>query len=201
MGDENAGRALFGGAVAALVGALIWTAVVKLTNYEVGWVAWGIGALVGLTMAKMTPARSGTLGVYAALLAALGLATGKVMQLKATASSAHQEIVADQEALTHAFLLDMRTGESFSPEVNAELAQLGPRDTVPDLLWGSMMAEARQRMDGAPPQERERVARAMVTQIVGGMSITEQFMATLSLFDALWFFLALGTAWKFMKGD
>jgi hypothetical protein len=38
---------LAGAIGAAAVGAAIWAAIVLITNYEVGWVAWGIGGLVG----------------------------------------------------------------------------------------------------------------------------------------------------------
>ena len=39
--------ALAGGVVAGSIGALIWAAIAYFTGYEVGWVAWGVGGLVG----------------------------------------------------------------------------------------------------------------------------------------------------------
>lgn len=197
--EEGVGGALLGGAVAALVGAGLWALITKLTNTEWGWIAWGVGLLVGLAMARMTPVRSPTLGVYAALLAMLGLATGKVLTLKIEAASAHEEIIDDPETLTQAFLIDMRGRESFSAEVNTQLARLGQQDTVPDDLWATMMAEAGERMQAAPATERERVAQSAVTQIMGSLTLTDQFVGTLGLFDLLWFFLAIGTAWKMLK--
>jgi hypothetical protein len=84
--------------------------------------------------------------------------------------------------------------------VNQRLVALGP-DTVPDALYATMQTEAQARMDAAPAAERERVAKQAVTMVMGSLSLPNQFIATLSLFDLLWFFLAIGTAWKIMKSE
>jgi hypothetical protein len=176
----------------------VWTLLVKLTGSEIGWVAWGVGALVGIVMAKMTPVRGGTIAVYAALFAALGLATGKVMTVKAVlAPMAQQDFVEDPEMLAQAFAWDMRERETYTPEINQQLFQLGD-DTIPDALWAQMVVQAAARRDAAPEAERQRVVQAFVTGIIGAVSFTDQFMSTLSFFDLLWFFLAIGTAWKIM---
>ena len=200
QGDEPVAGALFGGAVAALVAAGVWALVTKATNTEYGMLAWGVGLLVGVVMAAMTPARSATLGVYAALLAMLGLATGKVLTLKIMSGSAHEVVLEHEETLAQAFLMDMRDRETFSPEVNQRLVALA-EDTVPDALYATMQVEAQARMDAAPAAERERVAKQAVTMVMGSLSLPDQFMATLSLFDLLWFFLAIGTAWKIMRSE
>ena len=44
--DDRTPLALAAGLVAALVGGLVWAGIVLFTNYEIGWVAWGIGGLV-----------------------------------------------------------------------------------------------------------------------------------------------------------
>lgn len=41
-------RWLIGGVLAAVVGAGIWALVGCLTHKEIGWIAWGIGFLVGV---------------------------------------------------------------------------------------------------------------------------------------------------------
>src|SRR5688500_7513909 len=49
--DADDGRtplALIAGLVAALMGGGIWAALVFITNLEIGWVAWGVGGLVGI---------------------------------------------------------------------------------------------------------------------------------------------------------
>lgn len=38
---------ILAGSIGGLVGAAIWAGISYATNYEVGWIAWGIGAMVG----------------------------------------------------------------------------------------------------------------------------------------------------------
>jgi hypothetical protein len=177
---------------------VVWALITKWTDTEWGWIAWGVGLAVGLAMARSTPARGSTLAIYAALLAMLGLATGKVLTLKMMAGSAHEEIVKDETTLVQAFMIDMRERETFSPDVNRQIAAVG-EDTLPDALFATMHEEARVRMEAAAPAERERVAKAAVTFFMGNLSLTQQLFGTFGLFDLLWFFLAIGTAWKIMK--
>jgi len=36
------------GGIGGLIGAAIWAGISYATNYEVGWIAWGVGFLVGV---------------------------------------------------------------------------------------------------------------------------------------------------------
>src|SRR6185369_9670393 len=40
-------RGIIGAALAGLVGMIIWTLLIIVTNHEIGYVAWGVGGLVG----------------------------------------------------------------------------------------------------------------------------------------------------------
>ena len=62
--------ALLGGALGALVGACIWAAVSWATHLEIGWVAWGIGCLVGAGAVAMG-GRGKQAAAVCALLAAV----------------------------------------------------------------------------------------------------------------------------------
>jgi len=71
-------RAVIGGLVGGAIGALLWAGVVVFTGYEVGWIAWGVGGLVGYGVAKgnegggRSSTAAGTLAVVIAALAILG---------------------------------------------------------------------------------------------------------------------------------
>jgi hypothetical protein len=198
----SSGRAIVAGLLAALLGAGIWAAVVKMTEYEVGWVAWGVGALVGFAMSKFTEQRSVQLGVYAAVLAVLGLAIGKVATVRMMVPSYGREIVMENEAiLAAAFAIDMRANERFSAQLSLDLARFGERDSLPPPIQNRMMDEVQARMAAAEPAERERVAAMFANNILEEVSLVEQFKASLGLFDLLWFGLAIATAFKFMRGD
>ena len=101
--------------LAAGAGALAWAAVSYFTGYEVGYVAWGIGALVGVATAKFgghgTPC-----ALAAAALAVAGIAGGKLLGTRFVVEKQIQE----------------SCEETFTPELHAEfmrdaadLARLG----------------------------------------------------------------------------
>jgi hypothetical protein len=72
---------LIGGAVAALTGAGIWAAIAYLTGYEIGWIAIGVGAIVGVAVRVMGKGNTPVFGVLAALLALAGCVLGRLMAI------------------------------------------------------------------------------------------------------------------------
>jgi hypothetical protein len=71
-------RSTAAGAVAALVGAILWMVFVQVTGYEVGIVAVGIGFLVGQAMAA-TAGTSTRLPPIGAVLALFGCVLGQIL--------------------------------------------------------------------------------------------------------------------------
>ena len=64
--------------LAAAVGALAWAGIAYLTEYELGYVAWAIGGMVGWAMAKFG-GRGNACAATAAVLAVAGIAGGKLL--------------------------------------------------------------------------------------------------------------------------
>jgi hypothetical protein len=72
--------AILAGIVAAIVGGVVWGLIVKWTDYEVGFVAWGIGFLVGIAVLGATRgARGPVFQVLAVICALLGILLGKYL--------------------------------------------------------------------------------------------------------------------------
>jgi len=70
--------ALAGGLIAALIGGVAWGFIGKLTGYEIGWVAWGVGFLAGFGVVSLAGGRRGVpLQVVAVAAALVGVAIGK----------------------------------------------------------------------------------------------------------------------------
>ena len=70
--------ALVGGLVAAVVGGVVWGYIVELSDYEIGIVAWGIGALAAFGVLLATRHRRGLpLQVIAIVAALVGILVGK----------------------------------------------------------------------------------------------------------------------------
>jgi hypothetical protein len=66
-------------AAAAGIGAAVWAAVTVATNYQIGWMAVGVGFLVGLAVKKAARRGSQEVAVVAAAFALLGCALGNLL--------------------------------------------------------------------------------------------------------------------------
>lgn len=73
------------GVIGGVVGAAVWAGVAYFTEYEIGWIAWGIGGLVGycVAVANKDRLRSPTqAGVIAVVITALSIAGGKYLAVE-----------------------------------------------------------------------------------------------------------------------
>jgi hypothetical protein len=199
--DQAVNRALIGGLVAALLGGVLWAGIVITTKYEVGFVAWAVGGLVGFVMSRVTPSRGQALGTLAALLAVVGLVVGKVLIV--TIGTQHQavlEVEADAELLAQAGLHDLRLTDAMPDPLQERLDALGFNDTIPDALWSDMMAAGTEHATRAGPDEQRRVAAQYADALLENVGLLERLRSQLSPWDLLWFGLAVTTAWRFMRG-
>lgn len=70
--------AALGGLIAAVVGGLIWGWIVRVTNYEIGYVAWAIGVISGFAVVWLSGGKRGVpLQVIAVVSAVMGILIGK----------------------------------------------------------------------------------------------------------------------------
>lgn len=202
---SDADQPLFGaiaaGVVAAFLGGGLWAAIVVVTHYEVGWVAWGVGALVGIAMARMTSARGRHVAMLGALLAGLGLVTGKLLIVTfAARPGIAREIVNDPALLTQAALFELRETRALPESVQTRLDALASTDTLPDDLWAAMEAAGAEHAASASTADRERMARGFASMVTASVGTSGLLRAQLSPWDLLWLFLALTTAWRLLSG-
>jgi hypothetical protein len=188
------------GAIAAFLGGGVWAAVVILANLELGWAAWGIGALVGASMAKVTTARGQTIGLIAALLAAAGLIAGKTLTVTVgTRPGLAKDIRSDSLWIAEAAAYQLRSSKTFPAPVQSQLDQMAESDTLPDALWSDMVAAGRAHVAGLDDAGRDRLAGAYADTLLSRTSTTALFRSQISMWDLLWFGLAIATAWKIMS--
>ena len=77
--ESNLLMGLIGGGLAMLVGAAIWGAVTYFTEYQIGWMAIGVGFLVGIAVKFFGKGRTPVFGISSAVLALIGCALGNLM--------------------------------------------------------------------------------------------------------------------------
>lgn len=197
--DDRTTLALAAGLVAALLGGAAWAVLVTVTHYEIGWLAWAIGGAVGWAMTRATPRRSRGLAITAAALALVGLAAGKAFVTAASAGPIANEIVQSEEMMEGALawrLYDQRTLEPATLAAVDAIQAAG--DTLTDALWADMRSQSAARLAAMSPEERQDLADRVAGDYVRQVGLVGGIRDQLSLFDALWIFLALGTAFRML---
>jgi hypothetical protein len=78
---QNLPLGILGGVVGALVGAAVWAGVTVTTQFQIGWLAVGVGFLAGYSVRMLGKGVSKTFGVVGALCALLGVLTGNLLSI------------------------------------------------------------------------------------------------------------------------
>ncbi|HUG02394.1 MAG TPA: hypothetical protein VML95_11055 [Longimicrobiales bacterium] len=199
LDDGNASLALAIGLVAALAAGGAWALIVLTTGYEIGWVAWGVGLVVGLVMSRLTAARSTGLAAAAAGIAAVGLLVGKLLISTFSVGVVTDAVLEDEEYLTQVTIYHMIEERSFNEGTLADYDAVQEGDTLSDALWDKMVAQARTRVATMTDEERATVASGFAESAIGSMGLSDRIMNQMSGWDLLWFFLAVSTAYSMMK--
>ncbi|MDZ4819621.1 MAG: hypothetical protein SGJ20_11670 [Planctomycetota bacterium] len=71
--------AIFGGAIAALIGAILWAVMTVWTGYQIGYAAIGVGALVGVVVRVLGKGETPLFGIIGGTFALLGCALGNFL--------------------------------------------------------------------------------------------------------------------------
>jgi len=77
--QQNIFAAVGGGLISAIVGAVIWAAVTVVTKYQIGWMAMGLGVIVGLAVRKYGKGISRSYGFIGAALSLVGCLLGNLL--------------------------------------------------------------------------------------------------------------------------
>jgi hypothetical protein len=203
-------RWLIGGLIGGAIGAAVWAAISYFANAEVGWIAWGIGFVVGLGVRIAAGEEDGygpgltavviaVLAVLAGKYAAVSLAVDKVLNLPVMTVTTDDMIVREAEQI-----VATRTEKG-------EKVQWPPNMTAADATELShyppdIAAEARQSWQKLEPDEQKRrtdEAQERLNQFqekFGGALREAGFRESFSGFDILWFLLATMTAFRLGSG-
>lgn len=84
--EQNLGAGVGAGAVAALLGAVLWAVLTVVTGYQIGWMAVGIGFLVGFAVRYFGKGLDTSFAVFGAVLSLAGCVLGKVLSVYGFAS-------------------------------------------------------------------------------------------------------------------
>ena len=77
--NQNLGLGILGGAIGAAIGAGLWALITSLTNFQIGWMAVGVGFLTGLGVRRFGQGIDKVYGLAGAVLALLGCVAGNLI--------------------------------------------------------------------------------------------------------------------------
>jgi len=205
--EPGDGSPVLSGLIVSVLLAVGWALVVYVTDNPVGLIAWGVGGLIGLAVARFAPGPSASLGTLAAVLTVGTVILAKVLIVAfALRSIVVSDVLRDRDATAAMFLVDMATHHSFSPALQAELDKHGRErsdtalsDLGPDLNY-RIIVEARQRAAGATRAERERVVRVSTDKVMAHTGFVAPLSHLFGLLDLLWIGLGVGSAWQLARG-
>jgi len=206
-------RCLCGAVVGGVVGALIWAAIARYANVEIGWIAWGVGGLVGFGSACFSGGREDdAAGALAAVVAIAAVAGGRywayawVIEDKISTSMVNKIHIDDTQAIVsieHAVLKEYTdAGKAIKwPAGKSEDDAENPDDFPKDIA-----ADAKARYARMSSEDQENYKTALQSHIVGTVqSMKSQiaqvgFMDSFSAIDILFGFLAVTTAFAVASG-
>jgi phosphate/sulfate permease len=209
----NMGRSIIGGILGGLVGAVIWAGISCFTGYEIGWIAWGVGGLVGLGCTWGGQGGGRPLGVVAVVITLVSIVAGKYAAVEL---SIRREIGSREEVLQSALtnlqkndmvvsyladeIIEQREaqGETIQWPSGVNPEEANQQSDYPPAIW----SEAASKWDGMSAQEREQYRDQLEEQIrtniqafFSGVS-TYGFRNSFGVMDLLFFGLAVATAFK-----
>lgn len=195
------GRALIAGAVAAFVGAGVWAAVVIAINFESGWIAWGIGALVGFAVVK-AGGHGTMLAASAGILALLSIATGKNISYQVSISDYVEENISQDhyDELQRDAKGWVALGDAPTAEQIAEFATNHGYEVPPDQLEAYFAEQGPRLAEFAAKQPSLEDLRAEEAQLIKSeYSFTDYLTDDFHPFDILFALLGIGTAFGLVQ--
>jgi hypothetical protein len=76
--NQNLSMGIAAGAVAAVIGAVLWGAITYVTSFQIGWMAVGVGILVGYAVRRFGQGVDISFGISGAALAVAGCLMGNI---------------------------------------------------------------------------------------------------------------------------
>jgi len=77
--DSNLVLGLIGGVVAMLISAILWGVISYATEYQISWMAIGVGIFVGVSIQKLGKGKSLIYGISGAVLSLFGCLLGNYL--------------------------------------------------------------------------------------------------------------------------
>lgn len=204
------------GLLAGLIGAAAWAAIAFYANLEIGYLAWGIGGLVGFAVASGAGKTGPALGGIAVLITIASICGGKFAVVETEIQSSLAEVRADfeqqiSEGLSDEVLVSYLADDLVAQEKVAgntidwpegvDPSEASEQADYPQAIWRNAQSNWDSMDDAAHSEFETQVVNntrenydAYIAELIQEAR-SEGFLATFSMFDLLFFGLGVVTAW------
>lgn len=207
---------LIAGVIAGIVGAAIWAGVSFYSGYEIGWIAWGIGGIVGIAVVSgsKTPGAAG--GLAAALITIISITGGKYVSV----DMAVNDMVGDEESIVQESIdrIDSDTNfvisyvadeiiESLDGDTDVNWPEDYDEDDIKTEYPAKYWQQAEEQWNAMAPEDqtayRDQLKGEVRTDMEAGVEMmrTFGFIGSFGLMDFVFFGLAVITAFKLGSGE
>lgn len=197
-------KGLMGGMIAGVIGACAWAAITYYANVEIGYLAWGIGALVGFAVAAASSGGGAAAGVVAVLITILSICGGKYVgsywaidkifaEFNDTENWTEENYIA---AVANDVLTEEQSAGNYVDFEFSEDAE--GKDAYPENIWSEASTQWSE-MDPTAQDEFKTYRQQEVTDEIAeirGTLAWGSFTSSFGPVDIVFFLLGVVTAWK-----
>ena len=204
-------KCVIAGLIGGVIGAAVWGAIAHFTGYEIGWIAWAVGALVGICVRVAAAGDSGAgLGAMSAVIALAAIAGGKYMAVYMVVEAEAKKFMAieftDDQVKHYIAVQLVKENEKAGTEMKwpkgKSLEDAEEAEDFPPEVWKDM--EARWAGMSVPERKdyRAQLQKSIMAEIKGATAgvAGSGLVDNLSPWDALWAILALSSAFRIGSG-
>lgn len=214
--------AALGGALGAVLGGVVWVVVGYTTHYEVGFIAWGVGVAAGMGAAIGSKQEGGqAAGVIAAILAIASILVSKYIVIELLVeqdlSQAPRLTTADIPGPENreywvVYVADrliedrQNSGQFVTWPAGVNPDEANKQSDYPPEIWKDAAARWDAMSSPARSEYRDQAAASIAenyrsaVQSFTAQAKSEGFFQSFSLFDLLWGFLAIASAFRLGAG-
>jgi hypothetical protein len=196
-------KGVAGALIAALVGMFAWYMLIKITGYEIGYAAWGVGALTGFGARLLGASGSTKLGVLAGLFAFIAIIGGQYLVVRNIATAEFDKVgmASYQEQLDSANeALKLQADDEIKAFI-AKQDEIKVAEVSVDRLKEFRETNLPKYRDFAAGKPSKAEFLSQIKGLMNSWSLQfEMFKESFSLFTLLWIFLGVGSAYKLGSG-
>jgi len=188
---------IIAGAIAGIIGAVVWAAIAFYGDLEIGWIAWGIGAAIGFAMSAVSKSGGPGAAAFAVLITVASLVGGKYLAVQMAVSKVGEELGLPTD------VSDELAGEKLAWRNNSNFQNIQSIEDFPlDVLQ-----EATKNFNAMTAEEilvKKDDLRKEIKKAIGLFKkdlANKVFMASFGILDIVFFLLGIVTAGRIAYAD